>query len=174
MKTASCHPERKHFARGFCRVCYYGPAGPGRAAVLRYRQSEKGRAVYHRYETSAKGRATKRALAAKHAEPRAARRRELRYGLTPEQYDRLLILQDGGCAICGRPGQPDRRLSVDHAHVAGCDWRTRKTNDNACSCPIRGILCQRCNAALVALDNDTERQATPAQVVYLARRLRLA
>ena len=71
-------------------------------------------------------------------QPRAAskRRRKPRraaeLGVTPEEYDRLLAEQDGGCAICGNPPKT-RRLHVDHNH------RTAK---------VRGLLCFRCNRGL--------------------------
>lgn len=52
------------------------------------------------------------------------------YGLSPADYDRLLALQGGRCAICrGRP--KSKRLAVDHSHVTGA---------------VRGLLCSRCNA----------------------------
>jgi hypothetical protein len=62
------------------------------------------------------------------------RRYELkkRYGITLEDYDKLLKDQQGKCAICRR--SPVRnRLHVDHDH------RTLK---------VRGLLCTRCNGDL--------------------------
>ena len=54
------------------------------------------------------------------------------YGITKEQYDAILIEQDGLCAANGC--QPTRRgLFVDHNHDTG---------------EIRGLLCQHCNTAL--------------------------
>ncbi|MCX5201504.1 endonuclease VII domain-containing protein [Streptomyces sp. NBC_00237] len=55
------------------------------------------------------------------------------YGLTAEEYSRLLEHQEGRCAIC----QETRRtnLAVDHCH------RTEA---------IRGLLCARCNSQLLA------------------------
>lgn len=61
----------------------------------------------------------------------AIRRRNLRkmYGITVEQYDQMLVEQNGGCALCEKP--PDkRRLSVDHDHATG---------------KVRGLLCKHCN-----------------------------
>lgn len=63
-----------------------------------------------------------------------------RYGLTPEEYDKLLAEQGGVCAICGLPeyvidrrkGKP-RCLSVDHDHV---------------TLKVRGLLCGRCNRTI--------------------------
>jgi len=49
-----------------------------------------------------------------------------------KHYESLLLLQGGGCAICGRlPAR--RRLDMDHDH------RTMQ---------VRGLLCVRCNRAL--------------------------
>jgi len=55
-----------------------------------------------------------------------------KFGITIEQYEDMLVSQDGGCAICGRkPGKIS--LHVDHDHETG---------------RIRGCLCFRCNNAL--------------------------
>lgn len=70
-----------------------------------------------------------------------------RYNMTLEDYDALLIQQNGLCALCDKPpkgkapnGKRDARLYVDHCHKTG---------------RIRGLLCYRCNSALGAL-GDTE------------------
>jgi hypothetical protein len=63
----------------------------------------------------------------------AARRRAATYGITPEQYEALLVAQGGGCAICGR--RPSgRRLAVDHDHAC-CPGKT------SCGRCVRGLLC---------------------------------
>ncbi|HSH60575.1 MAG TPA: endonuclease VII domain-containing protein [Acidimicrobiales bacterium] len=55
-----------------------------------------------------------------------------KFGITVEQYEEMLAIQGGGCAICGRrPGKIS--LHVDHDHETG---------------RIRGCLCFRCNNAL--------------------------
>jgi hypothetical protein len=65
----------------------------------------------------------------------AASRRRRRYGMEPDDYDRLLAEQDGKCALCGAaPGYP---LHVDHDHV------TKKN---------RGLLCARCNMIVGVFD----------------------
>jgi len=68
--------------------------------------------------------------------PEEYRRWNLRkYGLTPEDYDRMLEAQDGLCAVC-RTNDLDRlgrRMHVDHCHNTG---------------RVRGILCTRCNNAI--------------------------
>lgn len=69
------------------------------------------------------------------------RRQTLRkkYGITLEDYDRMLKEQGGKCALCGRIGsgrKSDRgNLLVDHDH------QTKKN---------RGLLCYLCNRALAA------------------------
>lgn len=55
-----------------------------------------------------------------------------RYGLTPEDYESLLNMQNGACAICQRHPRK-RRLAVDHDHADG---------------HVRGLLCDRCNRGL--------------------------
>jgi hypothetical protein len=49
-----------------------------------------------------------------------------RYGIGADEFDELVRLQDGVCAICGRP-DPEH---VDHSHETGA---------------VRGILCFNCN-----------------------------
>lgn len=68
------------------------------------------------------------------------------YGLTGEQYDALLDLQGGGCAVCGaRP--KSKRLAVDHDHRTGA---------------VRGLLCKRHNKDALGSLHDSI-----AQVVAL-------
>lgn len=55
------------------------------------------------------------------------------YGLTPDEYDALLALQGGRCAIC-RARPRSKRLAVDHDHKEG---------------DVRGLLCSRCNHDLM-------------------------
>ena len=59
-----------------------------------------------------------------------------KYGLTPEEYQALMITQDGKCAICGLAHD---RLDVDHHHDSG---------------RIRGLLCRRCNTTLGLVNED--------------------
>jgi hypothetical protein len=55
------------------------------------------------------------------------------YKLTSEHYARLLLAQDGKCAICLQPCRSRTLLCVDHDHDTGA---------------VRGLLCSRCNAGL--------------------------
>lgn len=71
------------------------------------------------------------------ANPEKARRNSLkRYGITPEEYHKLLESQSGGCAICGSTDSKrkgSRYLFVDHCHDTG---------------KIRGLLCNTCNVGV--------------------------
>lgn len=56
-----------------------------------------------------------------------------RYGLSLKDYDRMVFIQGGRCAICQRPPPVGKRLEVDHCHTTGV---------------LRGLLCGFCNRAL--------------------------
>ena len=72
-------------------------------------------------------------------EIRSKNRRLKWYGLTIEEWERLLCLQKNKCAICEEQLQPGKTTQVDHCH------KTKK---------IRGILCFNCNILLgMAHDN---------------------
>jgi len=88
----------------------------------------------HRYATDPEFRAKKIA-----ASLNGDRRRRLKrkYGISLEEYERLLARQGGACAICRRTS--DRMLCVDHCHKTG---------------RVRGLLCHKCNAGLGCYDDD--------------------
>ncbi len=66
-----------------------------------------------------------------------------RYGITLLEYEEMLEMQGGVCAVCGEAETVTtklggaRLLSVDHCHETG---------------RIRGLLCLRCNAVLGMLE----------------------
>lgn len=64
-----------------------------------------------------------------------------KYNLSLEDYDRMLDDQDGRCAICLKPPEPDRHLCVDHDH---------ETGEN------RGLLCDICNRGVGIFRDDPE------------------
>lgn len=78
-----------------------------------------------------------------------------KYGITREDYDYLLNLQGGVCAICsGVDGDKTReqRLSVDHCHKTG---------------KIRGLLCNNCNRCLGMAKEDPK--LLTKMIKYLGR-----
>jgi nitrate/TMAO reductase-like tetraheme cytochrome c subunit len=78
------------------------------------------------------------------ATPEQRRRNKLktRYGISVEDYERLLAKQGGGCAICEKPPTAKRRLAVDHCHG------TKR---------VRGLLCVACNRGIGYLGDDIQR-----------------
>ena len=64
-----------------------------------------------------------------------------RYGITPDDYDKMLAKQKGKCAACGSEDPKSRWgvFHVDHDHETG---------------DVRGLLCSPCNCALGFLQDD--------------------
>ena len=71
------------------------------------------------------------------------------YRITPEQFDVMLDLQDGRCAIC-RATEPGGRgeWHIDHDHEC-CP-----SNRRSCGKCIRALLCQRCNQGIGLFNDD--------------------
>jgi hypothetical protein len=66
------------------------------------------------------------------------------YGITQDEYDKALLLQNGVCKICG--AQPKtRRLAVDHEHVPNY----KKMPPEEKRKYIRGIICFHCNFTML-------------------------
>lgn len=63
------------------------------------------------------------------------------FGITPEQYDALLDIQNGVCAVCKKCCATKKRLAVDHDHRTG---------------RIRGLLCAGCNRGIGFLMDSPE------------------
>jgi len=73
------------------------------------------------------------------------------YGITLNEYNRMLKAQDGKCWICKKE-PTGRALSVDHKHVKGekrRDPRGKRPN-------VRGLLCWHCNAAIAKFNDNPE------------------
>ena len=81
------------------------------------------------------------------------------YGITLEDYYKMLEEQNHVCAICGRAeyatdhrsGLP-RALAVDHCHETG---------------KVRGLLCTNCNRGLGKFNDNIERLANA--IKYLSK-----
>jgi hypothetical protein len=69
-----------------------------------------------------------------------------KFGITPDDYERMLAEQNGVCAICknceaaARDGRP-LRLAVDHSHTSGA---------------VRKLLCTKCNTMLGGARDSVE------------------
>lgn len=69
-----------------------------------------------------------------------------KYGITPDQYDEMFAAQNGVCALCAQPADPNgvraaSRLHVDHDHETG---------------KVRALLCNHCNRGIGAFRDDPD------------------
>jgi hypothetical protein len=62
-----------------------------------------------------------------------------KYGITKDDFDKLFKAQNESCAICGKKDFTQWTLNIDHCHTTG---------------KVRGILCNNCNTAIGALQED--------------------
>lgn len=74
-------------------------------------------------------------MAARKSKQEKARayRRLSKYGITPEDHERIMEYQGGTCAICRKAKGISKALAIDHDHATGL---------------VRGELCTRCNVRL--------------------------
>lgn len=64
---------------------------------------------------------------------------QYQYKMTLEEYEAMLVAQDGHCATCPiTPEQNGRALDVDHDHDC-CPGK------RSCGRCVRGLLCMECN-----------------------------
>jgi len=126
-----------------------------------YNATPKGRArrkaQHKRYARSAAGKAARDRYRArlKNERPdeyvRQVRKKILaRHGLTPDDYLRMMIEQNGCCAICG--DKYDHDLHVDHDHATE---------------HVRQLLCRSCNNGLGAFNDSIDRMLKA--IYYLQR-----
>ncbi|MFE9660328.1 endonuclease domain-containing protein [Streptomyces sp. NPDC005955] len=99
-----------------------------------YRECVKcGKNRSEKFYTSSRGKTCSSCRKATRRQTSRSARLRATYGLTAEDYRRLYEAQGGKCAICLETRKAN--LAVDHCH---------KTN------AVRGLLCARCNGALLA------------------------
>ena len=80
-----------------------------------------------------------RAWYAAHREHYKNYRLKEKFGLSRLEYDTLLQMQGGVCAICSRPeSRKTHSLAVDHNHQTG---------------KVRGLLCSCCNRLVGRLED---------------------
>lgn len=127
---------------------YYSKTLRGKEARRRHRSSVKGKSTARRYKSSPKVKAKeakyrksplRKAVVKKYKKTLkgklSARRNWLKrnYSITPSQYDKMLVSQNGVCAICYQKNMGGRRLGVDHDHETG---------------RVRALLCGWCNTGI--------------------------
>ena len=64
-----------------------------------------------------------------------------RYGLTVEQFDEMVFLQNNCCAICSTKFKNAKDTNIDHCHKTG---------------KIRDLLCFKCNVGIGRLNDSIE------------------
>jgi Recombination endonuclease VII len=111
------------------------------------------------------------AVNGRHVDPAAKRRenqayRLVRYGLTREQFERLLEIQEYACAMCRTPFEEDQPIFIDHDHSCCQDEKS------SCGNCIRGLLCLSCNTTLGLIERkyDLARaylNSPPGQLVVM-------
>jgi Recombination endonuclease VII len=114
-------------------------------------------------------RRTKWRQAAIARDPHYDRRQNLKakFGISLEDYDRLLAEQGGRCAICPatEPGGRHKTFfPVDHDHAC-CSGK------RSCGKCLRGLLCAGCNFGLGHFGDDPERLLAAAAYLLDHRRL---
>jgi len=139
--------------RGECRTCFQAQALARAEAKPELRQIARERARKWLEDNPDRKRSYNRAYAEAGKKGPADRKSHLKrkFGITLEDYDRMLVEQGGGCAICGDPPGVTA-LHVDHCHDSG---------------RVRGLLCFRCNSALGNLREDP--RIVAAALAYVTR-----
>jgi hypothetical protein len=123
MKTCSRCKKTK------TRSEFYPDHRPGRDLLSHCKECNKEKQRIFREKNGPRVRANEKTIYEKRRWGNHIKRK---YGISVNDYDIVLKLQDGKCAICGIdvPGGRSKRFHVDHDHITG---------------EVRGLLCIRCN-----------------------------
>jgi hypothetical protein len=85
------------------------------------------------------------------ARARWARKHRLtRYGLTQDDFDRLLEAQGYACGMCREQFEDGDAICIDHDHACCPDEK------KSCGKCVRGLLCVSCNTALGIIERKYE------------------
>ena len=79
-----------------------------------------------------------------------------RYGISMQDYNKLLKEQNEVCAICERSPHEVGVLAVDHDHSC-CKF------EKTCGGCIRGLICTSCNVSLGRFNDDVARLERAAE-----------
>jgi Recombination endonuclease VII len=102
----------------------------------RINQLARERHARNREENNAKQRAWVAGLS---PETKKAYKLKNMYGISYEQYEEMLKMQNNLCFVCGKDGTEEKPLFVDHDHATE---------------EVRGLLCHRCNMTLGFLERN--------------------
>ena len=122
-----------------CRICKlpkelerfpkHSKLKDGRDTLCKECKAARGRERYSRNSTQI----LERARITNHGKNRWIKQKLKKYSLTQEDYTKILLEQNGRCAICNCLPEDNISLSVDHSHITG---------------NVRGLLCRQCNFML--------------------------
>ena len=70
----------------------------------------------------------------------------LKYGITKEQLEAMILEQDNKCALCYVEFTGRKSIRIDHDHNCCKSLKT-------CGKCVRGLLCHRCNIAIFIFDD---------------------
>ena len=74
-----------------------------------------------------------------------------KFGMTPDDYNKMLEEQGHGCAICStKEPRGQGRFHIDHCHSTG---------------KIRGLLCAKCNVGLGQFDDNIEKMSSAIRYI---------
>lgn len=140
-KCKNCCKAYDKTEQGIARFSKWRNSGHGKAKTKEYNDlpsSRKKRAEWEKTEAGKKAVAKYRGKIQYKVQTTDRVLRD-RFGLSLDEFNKMLISQNGVCAICGKVNTNGRRLAVDHDH------ETLK---------IRALLCHKCNLALGLLDEN--------------------
>lgn len=83
-----------------------------------------------------------------------------RFGITADQWNTMLIEQDGCCYLCADPLDP-KHIHVDHSHAC-CP------GDRSCGVCVRGLACRWCNQGVGQFRDDPDRMMRAAIALEVA------
>ncbi len=150
------HPEKVAASRAA-----WSSRNPGADRASKDAYQERNRAAINKTKAATYARDPakhrKWVLANKDRQKKIQRKSHLKrkFGLTLEQFDAMLVEQDGRCAICGTNNPGTRTWHVDHDHA---------TNQ------VRGLLCNGCNKGIGMLGEDPARLLAAERYLQKHRR----
>ena len=146
-RKAKCHPDRPHKCRGMCSACYQRYKASGNF-VKQGKQKQATTCGHDGQKVVGNGLCKKcytTDLRRRHGESGRLKRKTYylgkKYGLSYEQYSKMIVNQDNKCRLCLNEFKVKRHIHVDHCHDTG---------------QVRGIICFKCNQSIGKLGDTIE------------------
>jgi len=130
-------PNRNRKVQSWCKICHSEYAKIyNQNSIVKVRNRENARKPANRLRKAS----YQRKMRAQNPNHHRSLHLKRTFGITFEDYTRILITQNNACAICGVFLENTGRqvFDVDHDHKTG---------------KIRGLLCRKCNTDLAVLEN---------------------